>query len=240
MVQRQKKDASIKLLEVTKNGGELIHKSNEIVKTISENANDVLEIISIIDEIATSPNLLSINAAIEASHAGEMGKGFSVVADEVRKLAESTNENSKRIAKILTTIIDMAKNSLALSNQSNQSFKNITEEVNGFTNALAEISASMEELSLGSGEVLKAILLLSETAKIVKDNSDQIERNAYSINESIKTSNNISYSVEKGMKEIESGSKEVNKAMVYLNDLNKKSTHHLEMLNKVINRFKTV
>lgn len=68
---------------------------------VNEKVNESLEIISLIQKIASKTNLLSLNASIEAARAGEAGKGFAVVADEVGKLAVSCNETSEHISQSL-------------------------------------------------------------------------------------------------------------------------------------------
>jgi len=128
MVSKTKKESSIDLLNTVSETGKLIDNNHEIVMRIAANVNDTIEIISIIDQIASSIDLLSMNAAIEAAHAGEAGKGFSVVAEEVRNLAESTNENSGRISTILKNIVELSRESLESSNRSNSSFKQIIKE----------------------------------------------------------------------------------------------------------------
>lgn len=142
--------------ETTDSVQELNEKQQSIIKAtvvVNEKVNESLEIISLIQGIASQTNLLSLNASIEAARAGEVGKGFAVVADEVGSLAVSCNETSKHISESL--------------NEMRQSIEEIISKIEGMDHAVLSQSENMEKINTMTNELNDLCERVKEIARTV-------------------------------------------------------------------------
>jgi methyl-accepting chemotaxis protein len=173
-VTQEKMAAAEKLQETIKKGGEWVMTTAKEIEEATTAIKSIAEVIKVIDNIAAQTNLLAMNAAIEAAHAGEFGKGFKVVASEVRKLAENTTKNSRTIAESLQKIVDQIKRAKETSENAGDSFSNIDKEVETFFGAFAEISHSMDELSLGTKQIFNSMEGLRHISTKISEGSREI------------------------------------------------------------------
>jgi methyl-accepting chemotaxis protein len=185
----------------------------EEVKRINESVSSIKDITGIIASISSQTNLLAMNAAIEAAHAGEAGRGFSVVADEIRKLAEASSVNSKEIGAILKDIVGLIDSATRSGTETNTAFQSIDVEVRDLRDSLAEIFSNMSELHAGGDQILEAMSGLRDASIEVKDDSTAIGQSSSSIRESMSTLKRVSSEVAGGMSEISTGTREISTAM---------------------------
>ncbi|MDR2303793.1 MAG: methyl-accepting chemotaxis protein [Treponema sp.] len=165
----EKKQAALQdLVNNVEQGRASMHETIEAVGAISRGVEGVGSTIKVIGGIAANTNLLSMNAAIEAAHAGDAGRGFAVVAGEIRRLSETTRENSRNIANTLTSIIEGIKTTTARSGATDTLISTMAEEINSFAYTMTELINSLGELSIGSREITTALVLLRENAEAIK------------------------------------------------------------------------
>lgn len=158
--------ANVATLQARK-GGELMGQVASNMQSITECAQQMTEIISLIDGIAFQTNILALNAAVEAARASDHGKGFSVVAEEVRNLAHRSAEAAKNIK----TLIEVTSSNVTQgASVVSQVEKNMHEIVTGSGNVsrlMDDISASTSEQEKGISQIT---LALSELERVTQSN----------------------------------------------------------------------
>jgi len=186
-------------------GSEKIEQTSEIINRVSNHVNAIQEMADVIKGVAEQTNLLSMNAAIEAAHAGDAGRGFGVVADEIRKLAETTGENSRVISENLKDIINDIIEATNASNQTIESFEEIDKEAKEVINSLAEMSSSITELGKGGSQIMDAMHELQNYTEKVKDSTFDISENIHSVRKAVSVASDVSGQVTSGTNEIKTG-----------------------------------
>jgi methyl-accepting chemotaxis protein len=207
-----------------------VKQTGDLVEEITKLTESTLEVISVINAVASRTNLLAMNAAIEAAHAGDAGRGFSVVADEIRKLAESTGNNAKSINESLGAMVSKIKMVKTASQSSIDAMEKMAVDVKGFTRSFAEISSSMSEMSIGSQEVLNASEALSMLTQNLNHAIGDMSEKAVTASSGMDTLVNLVDQVSSGITEIGRAGNDINSAA---NTLSSDGMENRSIINRI-------
>lgn len=163
--------ANLATLQARK-GGELMGQVANNMQSITDCAQQMTEIISLIDGIAFQTNILALNAAVEAARAGDHGKGFSVVAGEVRSLAHRSAEAAKNIKSLIEVTSHNVTQGVNVVSKAEKNMHDIVTGSGNVSRLMDEISASTSEQEKGISQITQA---LSELERVTQSNVSMVE-----------------------------------------------------------------
>jgi len=204
--------------------------ANEFVKKIAERSEALLEASQVIQNIASQTNLLAMNAAIEAAHAGESGKGFAVVADEIRKLAEESNMQGKQIGAVIKESTEIIAQVSKAGMQAEKTFADVYELISQISGKEDSIVNLMHEQEENGTRVLSAIETINKVTKAVSSASMEMLEGGKQITAEMQKLAEITRETTDSMTEIASGAEQITNAIeevVSITEQNKTSIEHL-------------
>lgn len=148
--------------EQAKSGEAIVTEAVQSMTAITESSNKIVEIISVIDDIAFQTNLLALNASVEAARAGEQGRGFAVVANEVRNLAQRSAVSAKEIKELIDDSSQRVNTGSDQVNKCGEALSDILNHVGELTTLISDIANSTNEQAAGIGQVNQAVAELDD------------------------------------------------------------------------------
>jgi methyl-accepting chemotaxis protein len=161
--------------DVAAKGGSVVSQVVDTMSGINTSSKKIVDIISVIDEIAFQTNLLALNAAVEAARAGEQGRGFAVVASEVRNLAQRSASAAKEIKALITDSVSRVEDGTQLVENARTTMNEVVSAIEKVSRVVVEISAASAEQNSGVGQISQAINQIDEVAQ---QNAALVEQSA--------------------------------------------------------------
>lgn len=238
-VAQTKRKTTQELAAVASEGKDIIEETSANFKMVVQQIDQIQEMASAINDIASQTNLLSMNAAIEAAHAGESGRGFAVVAEEIRKLAESAGQSSQTISQLIADITQSVQDTDEHVERTTVAFERISGEVNQTVEAFTEIEHSVAELNIGGQQILESSQQINEVTVNIKNGSTEITSGTEAMLASAGKIRDISGRVSTGMNESSSGAGEIVESMQMMVKLSHELSTIVDQLTENFSRFKT-
>jgi methyl-accepting chemotaxis protein len=152
--------------------GAVVREAVSAMAEIETSAQQISQIIGVIDEIAFQTNLLALNAGVEAARAGDAGKGFAVVASEVRALAQRSAEAAKEIKALISASSQQVDKGVNLVGETGKALERIVTQVAQINGVVAEIAASAQEQATGLQQVNTAV---NQMDQVTQQNAAMVE-----------------------------------------------------------------
>lgn len=202
-VMQQSENASSEIMEQLFESNdktvEAIHKISANISATDESVKQIEDAVSLISNLASQTNLLSLNASIEAARAGEAGKGFAVVATEIQQLAEQSDNAAKQISEIIEVLAQNSRNSLDKMDEVNErlqdqqtkfqetkeQFQGVSEGIDASRDGTDKINGQAQECNVARTSVIDVIQSLSAISQENAASAQETSASMQELNDSM-------------------------------------------------------
>lgn len=172
--------------------GVVVRNAVDAMSQIEQSSGKIVQIITVIDDIAFQTNLLALNAGVEAARAGDAGRGFAVVAQEVRELAQRSANAAREIKTLIDTSRNHVSSGVTLVNETGEALQTIEKHVLDIHQHVGAIVVAAEEQSVGLKQVNEAI---GQMDRMTQQNAAMVEQTTASVHTLAKEAGGLSESL---------------------------------------------
>ncbi|MDR2470819.1 MAG: methyl-accepting chemotaxis protein [Treponema sp.] len=235
---QEMKDQFGALVSVADTGRERQEAVDRQIREILAQSESLVGANRIIAQIAAKTNLLAMNAAIEAAHAGEAGRGFAVVAEEIRGLAENARSQSNSIKAELSGIARSVEDTVQTAAASREAFSMVSEQISATDKFIARIDGAMEAQGDASARIGEALGLINTASGRVEATSTDMTRHMEGVKGEMVELTAIGETIERGVTSMGDSAREVNKAAEAVLELAKDTHRNIQIMEGTIGSFK--
>jgi methyl-accepting chemotaxis protein len=235
---QEMKDQFSALVAVADTGKERQEAVDKQVQAILAQSEALVGANRMIAQIAAKTNLLAMNAAIEAAHAGEAGRGFAVVSEEIRGLAENARSQSDSIRVELTGIAKSVQDTVQVSGKSREAFGQVSDQISATDAFIARIDSAMEAQRGASSRIREALDAINAAAGRVQSTSVDMTSHMDGVKKEMDELTGIVQAIERGITGMGDSAGEVSKAAGIVLELAKDTHRNIQIMEGTIGSFK--
>lgn len=227
-----------RLMEASGAGRERIEAVGGLVRSIHAQSESLLDANTAISTLSGQTDLLAMNAAIEAAHAGEYGKGFAVVADEIRKLAEMSAAQAREISRDIASMRSMIEEVVESSLSAEGAFETILGLIGEMGELERAVRGAMTDQDERTRRVVEELAGMEEISARVRAGSGSMRRDGLLIEEEMRSLEAASKAFAAEMSGIGHGTREIDAAVSHVSTMSAKNRELADAVASQVERFK--